>query len=151
MPAEWLEPLYQKVLQKCKWIIVIMMLIHTEPYWREMLCLHYLSWGWISISGDTSLLLGNVAPIHCILGRFHLAKPSKGGDQSINWLTWWGGRAGRVKVPCFWGKSALKSWGHYVNGITQFLEAMLIKYSLTLIILKLGLKRELKLSGIMAV
>lgn len=150
MPAEWLEPLHWKVLQKCKWIIVITMLIHTEPHWSETLCFYYLSPGWISTS-DTSLHLGSVSPIQCILGRSHLVKPSKGGDQSISWLKWQGGRAGKVEVPCFWGKSALKSWGHYVNGITQFLEAMLIKYSLTLIILKLGLKRELKLSGIMAV
>lgn len=54
-------------------------------------------------------------------------------------------------VPRSRGKTALKSRGHYVNDITPFLEATLIKYSLTLIIVKLGLKRELKLSGIMAV
>lgn len=54
-------------------------------------------------------------------------------------------------VPSSRGKSVPKSRGHYVNNITPFLEAVLIKYSLTLIIVKLGLKRELKLSGIMAV
>lgn len=48
-------------------------------------------------------------------------------------------------------ESSFEVGGHYVNGITQFLEAILIKYSLALIILKLGLKREVKSRGIMAV
>lgn len=47
-------------------------------------------------------------------------------------------------------KSSFGVGGHYVNGITQFLEAILIKYSLGLIILKLGLKHEVKSRGIMA-
>lgn len=86
MPAESLEPLRGKVLQKCKWIIVVMMLFHAEPYWSEMLYFYYLSWGRISINGDTSLHLGSVSPIHCVLDRSHLVKPSTGGDQSIKWL-----------------------------------------------------------------
>lgn len=151
MPAEWLEPLHWKVLQKCEWIIVITMLIHTEPHWSEMLCFYYLSWGldqhqWWHISAagkcfSHSLHFGQVPPCQ--------AQQRWGSEHQL--VKVMGGRTGRVEVPCFWGKSALKSWGHYVNGITQFLEAMLIKYSLTLIILKLGVKRELKLSGIMAV